>query len=114
MSSSVPTPSPSSSVRSTLPSAAVMTFTLARQRGRRCAASAAVEAGRVEQVALVEHDQIGAGDLILEHFLDRIVVIERGIGRALARQRRSRAATRPSASAAPSTTTTTPSTVTRF
>ncbi len=46
-----------------------------------------VDAGFVEQVALVEHDEIGAGDLILENFFDRIVVIERGIGGALPLQR---------------------------
>ncbi len=76
MSSSVPTPSPSSNASSTLPSVTVRTFTLRgsalgdrRQR--------AVDAGLVEEVALVEHDKIGAGDLILENFLDRIVMVER-------------------------------------
>ena len=46
-----------------------------------------VDAGVVEQIALVEHDEIGAGDLILEHFFDRIVVVERAVGGALLRQR---------------------------
>ena len=45
------------------------------------------ETGVVEQVALVEHHEIGAGDLILEHFLDRIVMIQRAVGGALPRQR---------------------------
>ena len=46
-----------------------------------------IDAGGVEQVALVEHHQVGAGDLVLEHLLDRVVVIERVVGGALARQR---------------------------
>ena len=46
-----------------------------------------VGGGGIEQIALVEHDEIRAGDLILEHFLDRIVVLERAVGGALARQR---------------------------
>ena len=37
----------------------------------------AFEAGGVDQVGLVEHDQVGAGQLILEQFLDRAFVIER-------------------------------------
>ncbi len=41
----------------------------------------------IEQVALVEHDEIGAGDLILEHLFDRIVVIERRVGPALLSER---------------------------
>ncbi len=36
---------------------------------------------------LVEHDQIGAGDLVLENFFDRIVVGQRGIADPLLRQR---------------------------
>ena len=36
---------------------------------------------------LVEHDEIGAGDLILENFFDRIVVRQRGVGDPLLRQR---------------------------
>ena len=39
--------------------------------------------GAVHQIAFVEHDQIGAGQLIAEHFFQRVVVIERGIGRML-------------------------------
>ena len=35
---------------------------------------------RRNQIALRQHHQIGAGELVLEHFLDRIVVIERIIG----------------------------------
>jgi hypothetical protein len=54
----------------------------ARDRGHRFS-----DAGRVKQIALGEHHEIGASDLILEHLLDRIVVIERIIGRALARER---------------------------
>ena len=45
------------------------------------------DARRIDEVAFVEHDEIGAGDLILEYFLDRIVVRERGVGGALLRQR---------------------------
>src|SRR5262245_49008669 len=41
----------------------------------------------VQQVALVEHHEIGAGDLIVEHLLDWIVMIERSVGCALARER---------------------------
>ncbi len=37
----------------------------------------------VDEIGLVENDEIGAGELILEHFFERIVVIERGIGGAL-------------------------------
>ena len=33
-----------------------------------------------DEVALVEHDEVGASDLVFEHFLDRIVVIERIVG----------------------------------
>ena len=33
--------------------------------------------GVVEQIALRHDDEIGAGDLILEHLLDRVVVVER-------------------------------------
>ncbi len=58
------------------------------RQGARDRRGGALEAGGVEKVALVEDDEIGAGELILEHFLDGIVVIERGIGGALARQRR--------------------------
>ena len=51
-----------------------------------------VDAGGVDQIALVEHDEIGAGDLILEHFLDRIVVRRaRCRRRAAAPARRDRA-----------------------
>ena len=57
-----------------------------RQRARD-AGDRPFDAGGVEQVALVQHHQVGAGELILEHFLDRIVVLERGVGGALAGQR---------------------------
>jgi hypothetical protein len=82
MSSSVPTPRPSSSASSTLPSVDGDDLHAARQRGgnRR---QRLFDAGVVEQVALVEHDEIGAGDLVLKDFLDRIVVIERRVGGAL-------------------------------
>ena len=69
-----------------MPSATRTIFT-ARGSAPVTAASALVDAGGVEQVALVQHDQVGAGDLILEHFLDRVVVLERGVGGALAGQR---------------------------
>jgi len=42
----------------------------------------------IEQIALVEDDEIGAGKLVGEDLLQRIVVVERGIGRALRRKRR--------------------------
>jgi hypothetical protein len=45
------------------------------------------ETGLVDEIALVEHDQIGAGDLVLEHFLDRIVMRQRGVGYSLLDQR---------------------------
>jgi len=40
----------------------------------------------IEQIALVEHDEIGAGDLVLEHLLDRIVMVERHVGCPLCRK----------------------------
>src|SRR6185436_6283035 len=40
-----------------------------------------------EQVALVEHNEIGARDLISEHLLDRVVMVESGVCRALALER---------------------------
>ena len=45
------------------------------------------DTGRVDQVAFVEHDEIGAGDLVLKDLFDRIVVRQRGIGDPLPRQR---------------------------
>ncbi len=69
-----------------MPSATVTIFT-ARGSAPVTAAERLVDAGGVEQVALVQHHQVGAGDLILEHLLDRVVVIERGVGGALAGQR---------------------------
>ena len=44
-------------------------------------------AGSIDQVALREDHQIGAGDLVLEHFLDRIVMVERLVGAALRGER---------------------------
>ena len=41
----------------------------------------------VDEIALVEHDEIGAGDLVLEHLLDRIVMVERSVGGALRAER---------------------------
>ena len=69
-----------------MPSATV-TMRTARGSAPAIAAMRLVDAGRVEQIALVEHDEIGASDLVLEHLFDRIVMVERGVGRALARQR---------------------------
>ena len=69
-----------------MPPLAVTTLT-ARGSSARDGGHRPIGAGAVEQVALVEHHQIGAGDLVLEHLLDRIVVIERVVGGALARQR---------------------------
>jgi hypothetical protein len=46
-----------------------------------------IEAGGVEEVALVQHHEVCTRDLVREHFLDRIVVIKRLIGGALPRQR---------------------------
>ena len=40
-----------------------------------------------DQIALVEHDEIGTGDLILKNLLDWIVVIEGLVSGALARER---------------------------
>ena len=42
---------------------------------------------RRDQIALREHHEIGAGELILEYFLDRIVMIDGIIRRALCRDR---------------------------
>src|SRR5258708_25132008 len=42
---------------------------------------------RVEQVALVENDEIGASELVGKDLLQWIVVVERGIGCALRRER---------------------------
>ncbi len=47
----------------------------------------AIERGGIKEIAFVQHDEIGACDLIREHFLHRIVVLERGIRCALARKR---------------------------
>ena len=44
------------------------------------------DARRIDEVAFVEDDEIGAGDLIIEYFLDRVVVRERAVGGALSGQ----------------------------
>ncbi len=44
-------------------------------------------AGCVDQVALRQDDEVGAGDLILEHLLDRIVMVERLVRGALRSER---------------------------
>ena len=54
----------------------------ARQRAGDCR-DCLRHAGGIEQVALVEHDEIGAGDLVLEHFFDGVVMVERAVGLAL-------------------------------
>ena len=41
----------------------------------------------VEQVALGQDDEVGAGHLVLEHLLDRVVMVNRLVGIALAQQR---------------------------
>ncbi len=41
---------------------------------------------RADEIRLVQDDEIGAEQLILEHFLERIIMLDRRIGRALARQ----------------------------
>ena len=67
-----------------------------------------------DQVGLVEHDEVGAGELVVEHLLERIVVVDRRVGGALrARRASGSSAKRPAATAAASITVTTPSTVTR-
>ena len=43
--------------------------------------------GAVHQIALGQDDQVGAGDLVLEHFLHRVVMIEAAVGGALGGQR---------------------------
>ncbi len=50
-------------------------------------ALARAAARRVQQIALGQNDEVGAGDLILEHFLDRIVMVERLVGAALCGKR---------------------------
>ncbi len=47
------------------------------------AACALSKSSRVNKIAFVEDDEIGAGNLILENLLDRIVVGQRTISRAL-------------------------------
>ena len=114
MSSSTARPRPSSTDGSTLPCALGTIFTARAEMLARCRAGAR-RAGRVHQVALRQDDQIGAGDLVLEHLLDRIVMVERLVRRRAAPPAHPcRCATRPSASAGPSTTAMTPSTVTRL
>ena len=52
---------------------------------------------RSQQVGLVQHDQVGGGELVLEQLLERAVVVERGIGRRAApRQPPGRSANGPS------------------
>ena len=88
-------------------------FTPARAAGR-IAASRAGAGGGVEQVGLVEDDQVGAAELVLEQLLERAVVIERRDRRRAGRPRaRGSAANRPARRGRPSTTAMTPSTVTR-
>ena len=53
-----------------------------RHRGKR-----ALRALLVQKIALVENDEIGASDLVLEHFFDGIVVVERGVRLALCGER---------------------------
>ena len=56
----------------------------------RCSADDGVGAGGaggVDQVALRQDHEVGAGDLVLEHLLDRVVMVERGIGAALRGER---------------------------
>ena len=112
MSPSVPTPRPSSTAADTSPFLASIIVGLRCVREATSARTLAMPAA-VEQIGLVEHDQIGAGQLILEQLLDRAFVIER------CRPRRGGHATaswssakRPAATAALSTTVITPSTVT--
>ena len=59
----------------------------ARARGFRDRGARGGDAGAVEQVRLVEDDHVGAEHLILEDFLERIVVIDGRIVRALPRER---------------------------
>ena len=61
-------------------------FDVARQRARNRRARA-VKSGIVQQIALVQHNQVGARDLIFEYFLDRVVVHERTVGGALSFKR---------------------------
>ena len=58
-----------------------------RARHRRGDLGADTVAGfRCHQVGLVQDDQVGAQQLVLEHFLQRVVVIDGAVGRALRRQ----------------------------
>ena len=43
---------------------------------------------RCEEIGLVEDDEVGAGQLVGENLLERVVVINRRVGRALLRNRR--------------------------
>ena len=101
MSSSLFSPSPRSATGSTLPSETGTTLTV---RGSALAIRhRSIDAGGIEEIAPVETNEVGTSDLILEHFLDRVVVIEgsdqrRADSRALRDRRppaRSRAQRRP-------------------
>ncbi len=84
MSASVPTPRPSSTAGSSRPATALTTRT-ARGRLASSAAFARSAPARSIEVALGQHHEIGAGHLVLEHFLDRIVMVERGVAGPLRR-----------------------------
>ncbi len=90
----------------------VSTIFTARGHGGRSRPTTLRERVRVEQVGLVEHDEVGAEELVLVDLLQRVVVVD-GASSWL-RCRTSSAgssAKRPAATAAPSTTAMTPSTV---
>ena len=62
--------------------------TILTARGTAAAISPRTRASAVaiEQVGLVEHDEIGAQELVLVDLLQRVVVVERRVGGALARE----------------------------
>ena len=73
---------PSSTSASIAPSRAGAILT-ARGKAPAICALEGLELAGVDEIGLVEHDEIGAHKLVLVDLLERIVVIERRIGRAL-------------------------------
>ena len=111
-SSSAAAARPSATSAGTLPSRATTSLTpaAAAPRSRRAAPA---ERGGIDQIGLVENDEIGAGELVGEHLLERVVVIERRVRRALQRDGLGIGGETAAATAAPSITASTPSTVMR-
>ena len=93
-SSSAAAASPSATAGGTLPCSAATSLTPGRSRASISARSAARRGG-VEQIGLVQDHEIGAGELVGEHLLERVVVVDRRVGAALPRDRLGSSAKRP-------------------